>query len=76
VFRDQVPSLFSDFFVKEAYSERFSAILDRWTECCDMLPVSWQFVDPELTVPVDFSVDDFHETLQLALQPQFWEVQE
>ncbi|MHB1187986.1 HipA family kinase [Thiobacillus sp.] len=74
VFADDIPAMFSDFLVREAYRARFAGALGIWTEACDNLPKSWGFVDPEQTIPVGFSLDEVRGLLDRALLDTFWQL--
>lgn len=73
VFADDIPVMFSDFLVRQAYEARFRVALGGWDEACDNLPTGWGFIDPEQTLPVDFSVAEFRTTLERAFTETFWQ---
>jgi hypothetical protein len=72
VFADDIPSMFSDFLIRKAYTARFAEALGKWDEICDTLPESWGYIDPEQTIPVDFSLPDVRALLDRALKDTFW----
>jgi hypothetical protein len=74
VFADDIPAMFSDFLVREAYKARFAGALGIWTEACDNLPKSWKFVDPEQTIPVDFPLSNVRDLLDRAFTDTFWQL--
>lgn len=74
VFSDDIPTMFSDFLVRQTFSARFAAALGVWTEACDSLPKSWNFVDPERTIPVNFPFHEVRALLDRALTDAFWQL--
>lgn len=74
VFADDIPAMFSDFLVREAYRARFEAVLGIWQEACNNVPVSWWFIDPEQTIPVEFSLAEVKTLLDRALNDTFWQM--
>lgn len=72
VFADDIPAMFSDFSIRPAFSARFAEALSIWDEICDILPVSWGFIDPEQTIPVDFSIPGVRMLLDRAFSDTFW----
>jgi hypothetical protein len=74
VFADDIPAMFSDFLVREAYTARFAAALGIWDEACHNVPASWWFIDPERTIPVDFPLAKAKELLDRALIDTFWQL--
>lgn len=74
VFADDIPAMFSDFLVREAYSARLAAALGIWTEACDNLPESWGFVDTERTIPVNFPLNEVKDLLDRAFTDAFWQM--
>lgn len=74
VFADDIPAMFSDFLVREAYTARFAAALGIWEEACNNVPASWWFIDPEQTIPVEFSLAEVKRLLDRALNDTFWQM--
>lgn len=74
VFADDIPFMFSDFILRQAYLGRFQTALGIWTEACDNLPESWKFVDPERTIPVNFPLNGIRELLDRAFTETFWQL--
>jgi hypothetical protein len=74
VFADDVPAMFSDFLVQDAYTARFAAALGIWEEACNNVPASWGFVDPEHTIPVGFPWSEIKKLLDRALFESFWQL--
>jgi hypothetical protein len=74
VFADDIPAMFSDFLARDAYAERFRAALGIWDEACDNVPESWGFVDPERTIPVEFSLMETRALLDRAFSETFWQL--
>jgi hypothetical protein len=74
VFADDIPAMFSDFLMREAYAARFRAALGIWDEACHNVPESWGFVDPERTIPIGFSLTDAKVLLDRAFSETFWQL--
>lgn len=74
VFADDIPAMFSDFLFREANTARFAAALGIWEEACNNVPASWWFVDPERTIPVEFSLAEVKGLLDRALNDTFWQL--
>ncbi len=74
VFADDIPVMFSDFLVRDAYTERFHAALGIWDEACHNVPESWSFVDPERTIPIEFSLTETRALLDRAFSQTFWQL--
>lgn len=72
VFADEIPGMFSDFLLRKEYAARFAETLGKWNEICDTLPNTWRFIDPERTVPVEFSIPGVKTLLDRALTDTFW----
>lgn len=75
VFADEIPDVFSDFVARESYARRLQAALGRWQQACAMIPPCWNFVDPEMTVPNDFSMESALELLRRCERPEFWNLE-
>jgi len=74
VFAQDLPQMFSDFLLRDAYASRFGRALQVWEDICATLPPAWFHIDPEQTIPVDFTLEDFRSVLDRALQESFWEL--
>ena len=37
------------------------------------IPEEWYYIDPEMTVPVDFSLDDAYQLLKEHERDNFWD---
>ena len=72
VFADKIPLMFSDFLLRDAYTERFRETLGIWEEACHNLPRSWMFIDPDQTIPVEFSFARIRALLDQAFTDSFW----
>ncbi|HNI07623.1 MAG TPA: hypothetical protein PLL24_05970 [Thiobacillaceae bacterium] len=71
-FAADIPTLFSDFLLRDAYRARLASALSIWPEACSKLPHSWGFIDPECTIPVDFPLHAVKALLDRALTEEFW----
>lgn len=72
VFADDIPGMFSDFLLRNEYAARFAETLGKWDEICDTIPAAWRFIDPERTIPVEFSIPGIKAFLDRALTNTFW----
>jgi len=72
VFAADIPVMFSDFLLRDLYKDRFMQALGIWEDVCATLPASWGFVDPELTIPVEFSSAQVRALLDRAFTADFW----
>lgn len=72
VFSDDIPSMFSDFLARAAYTQRFVDALSAWDEICDTIPAAWGFIDDEQTIPFMFPKDSFRSVLDEVLTEDFW----
>jgi len=73
VFAHQGDSVFRDFARRREYNQRFSAALEDWERIQGSLPEEWHYVDPEMTIPVDFDLDAAFQGLHGFKDPDFWE---
>ncbi|CAK0768205.1 HipA-like kinase domain-containing protein [Gammaproteobacteria bacterium] len=72
VFSADIPAMFSNVSIRNAYAARFAKVLGLWDEICDTLPTSWSYIDPEQTIPVEFLIADVKSMLDRALIDTFW----
>ena len=54
VFAGDLPETFSDFLLRQAFSQRLQQALKVWDSAWDNLPPAWGFVDEEQTVPSNY----------------------
>lgn len=54
MFADKISPMFSDFWLRDAFTERYREALGIREEACDNLSQSWMCLDPDQTVPVEF----------------------
>jgi len=73
-FAHDIPAMFSDFLLREAYVARFEMALAGWDEYCATLPVSWSFIDSEQTLPVNFPLAAVKDLLDRAFTNTFWQL--
>jgi len=73
-FRDQWNALTRDWMRRDHYRSRFGAALANWGPICQTIPAEWWFVDPEQTVPTDFSADTALSILSRCNEDTFWNV--
>jgi hypothetical protein len=72
VFNCQSRVLFSDFFRRAEYSNKFNSALESWSQILAEIPDTWWYVDAEMTVPVDFDADAVYELLKNFERDDFW----
>lgn len=74
IFRSQRQRVFGDMLRHQDYNQRFFLALNNWAEICNNLPKEWFFADVEMTVPVNFSLDDTYKLLEEYQKNGFWTV--
>lgn len=72
VFSKQWNSIFGDLLKPQQYNERFEAALTDWDRICDAIPEEWFYIDPEMTIPVDFDLDATYQLLEQHVTDDFW----
>ena len=72
VFRRHCRSLFEDWVLQNEIADRFESALAGWDQICDTVPHEWWFVDPEMTIPVDFDRDETFDRLMHCRGGAFW----
>ncbi|PWQ92105.1 HipA family kinase [Leucothrix pacifica] len=72
VFSRQWSSIFGDLLKPQQYNERFEAALADWDKICDAIPEEWFYIDPEMTIPVDFELDLIYQLLKQYETDDFW----
>lgn len=72
VFADKISPMFSDFWLRDAFTDRYREALGIWEEACDNLPQSWMYLDPDQTVPVEFPFVRTRALLDRAFADTFW----
>ena len=72
VFADDLPKTFSDFLLREAFSQRLQQALAVWGRAWDTLPPAWGFADEEQTMPSNYPETEVRAMLNLIESPDFW----
>lgn len=72
VFRNNCQTLFEDWIVQNQLADRFENALASWNDICDTVPSEWWFVDPEMTIPVDFDKEKIRNDLANCRGDAFW----
>lgn len=73
VFANDLPELFSDFLLRDAYRARLNhALATTWQSACDNLPPAWAYIDTEQTMPTDYPFSHVKAILDAALSNTFW----
>lgn len=72
IFRSQRHRVFGDMLLRQDYNQRFALALNNWPVIRNSLPNEWFFADVEMTVPVDFSLDDTYKLLEEYKKDGFW----
>lgn len=72
VFAEQWNAIAGDLLKRQAYNQRFSAVLEDWDSICASIPETWWYADPEMTVAVDFDLNKVYEFLKRHERDDFW----
>lgn len=72
VFRRCCRTLFEDWVVQDDLADKFEAALARWEDICDTVPPEWWYIDPEMTIPVDFDRNAERDKLLHCRGDEFW----
>ena len=72
VFADDLPETFSDFLLREAFSQRLQQALAVWGRAWDTLSPAWGFADEEQTMPSNYPKAEVRAMLNLIESPDFW----
>ena len=72
VFAGDLAETFSDFLLRDAFSQRLRAALDVFDSAWDTLPLAWGFVDQEQTMSSNFPKAEVQAMLNLIESPDFW----
>jgi hypothetical protein len=72
VFADQWNNVVGDLVRPQQYNERFQAALDKWESICNSIPAEWFYIDAEMTIPVDLSLDLIYQILKRYERDDFW----
>lgn len=72
VFGAQAGHVFGDSAGRSAYNARLAAALEHWPDIRAGIPEDWLFLDPEMTVSVDFDLDRVYELLKEHERDEFW----
>ncbi len=72
VFAADITSVFSDVVMREDYKRRLSAALAGLEAAWNNVPLAWQYVDPEQTIPTDYPKPDIWALLHRVESPDFW----
>ncbi len=74
IFRFHGHRVFGDRLRHQDYNRRFSQALNNWPEICNKIPKEWLFADLEMTVPVNFSLEDAYNLLENYKKDSFWTI--
>ncbi len=72
VFAGDLPETFSDFLLRQAFSQRLQQALEVWGSAWDNLPPAWGFMDEEQTMPSNYPKAKVRAMLDLIESPDFW----
>lgn len=72
VFSGVRDAVFGDMLQREHYTEQFAEALIHWADITAAIPEHWHYIDPEMTLPVSFDIDDFRATLERCQREDFW----
>lgn len=71
-FSEQSRSLFEDWVLQQELCRTCLSAMEAWDAICGEIPVEWAFVDPELTIPVNFEFDALRARLLDCENDAFW----
>lgn len=72
VFCGKVEELFTDFVHRLDYEKMFKSALTQWDKIYEGIPDAWFYLDPEMTIPVNFNSNSILGTLQRCNTDSFW----
>lgn len=72
VFAGDLHGTFSDFLLRQTFSQRLKQALEVWGSAWDNLPPAWGFVDDEKTILSDYPKAGIRAMLDLLESPDFW----
>ena len=75
VFVSNLHDVFSDVQQRQEYHERLAQVFSRWPEIKNSIPQEWFYFDSEMTMPVDFNLNEIERILAYYQQDDFWRVQ-
>lgn len=71
-FKGSVSLVFDDLVERQHYTDRMEQALKGWDSIIQAIPEEWFYIDPEMTVELDFDPDSFLEHLQRFRNDNFW----
>jgi hypothetical protein len=74
VFADHLLEVSADFEKRQWWSQKLAAALNRWDEACSYIPLEWQFIDQEQTIPSNLNLEAIRAKLQGCLNDEFWQI--
>lgn len=72
VFADTFSDLCSDALARDEWRGKLVEALKAWDSICGTIPVSWGFLDTELTLPAPVNLADMRKTLARCESETFW----
>ena len=72
VFAGDLADTFSDFLLRQAFSQRLKQALEVFDSTWNNVPPAWSFVDEEQTVPSNYPKAAVQAMLNLIESPDFW----
>jgi hypothetical protein len=72
VFSADLAATFSDFDLRQSYSDRLSQALAELENAWNNVPLAWHFVDSEQTIPASYPKDQVWELLGRIASDDFW----
>ena len=72
VFAGDLADTFSDFLLRQAFSQRLKQALEVFDSTWNNVPPAWSFVDEEQTVPSNYPKAEVQAMLNLIESPDFW----
>lgn len=72
VFAGDLPDTFSDFLLRQAFSQRLRQALEVWGDAWNNLPLAWGFIDEEQTMPSNYPAAEVQAMLNSIESADFW----
>ena len=72
VFAGDLPDTFSDFLLRQAFSQRLRQALEVWGDAWNNLPPAWGFIDEVQTVDSNYPAAEVQAMLNSIESPDFW----
>jgi len=74
VFSYDIGQACADFLWREQWTAKMRSTLEDWDAMLASIPGEWYYVDPEKTIPINFSLDAWRDSLNEPNNSRFWEI--